>query len=230
MAESNSKSFTRILTLTCTVRTNRFKNCISTRAYSTTRIVLTISAKATIYFYCSWYITKASLSISKFFIAVVLTFTYTVKTDRFRNCISIRAHSATRIVLTISTEATLCFYCLQYITKTGSNILKFFTITILTLTYAVRTNRFKNCISTRAHSATRIVLIIFKEATIYFYRSQCIAKAGLNVLKSLIAMVLTFTYAVRTDRFRNYISMGTHSTTRITSALSTEVIIYFNPL
>jgi len=110
MAKSNLKPFTRIPTFTYTVRTNRFKNYISTRAHSITRIVLTTSAETTIYFYYSWCITKASSSISKFFTAVVLTFAYAVRTDRFRNHISTRAYSATRIVLTTSTETTIYFY------------------------------------------------------------------------------------------------------------------------
>jgi len=171
MAELNLKPFTRILTLTYIVRTNRFKNCISIRAYSITRIVLTIFAEAIIYFYRLWYITKAGLSTLKFFIAIVLTFAYIVRIDRFRNCISIRAYSATRIILTASIEAKICFYHLWYIAETSLNILKFFITTVPTLTYTVRTNRFGNCISIRAYSATRIVLIIFIEAIIYFYRS-----------------------------------------------------------
>jgi len=169
MAELNSKPFTRILTLTYTVRTNRFKNCISTRAYSTTRIVLTTSAEAMIYFYHSWCITKAGLSISKFFIAVVLTFAYTVRINKFRNRISIRAYSVTRIVLIISTEATVCFYCSWYIAKTSLNTVKFFIITVLTFTYTVRIDRFRNRISIGAYSATRIVLITFIETIICFY-------------------------------------------------------------
>ena len=171
MAELNLKSFTRIPTLTCTVRTNGFKNCISIRAYSTTRIVSTISAEATICFYCLWCITKASSSISKFFIAVVLTFAYVVKIDRFRNRISIRAYSVTRIVLIIFTEVTVCFYCSWYIAKTGLNTAKFFTTTVLTFAYIVRIDRFRNYISTGAYSATRIVLITFIEVIICFYRS-----------------------------------------------------------
>ena len=53
MAELNLKSFTKILTLTYIVRANGFKNCVSIRAYSITRIVLTISAKVIIRFYHS---------------------------------------------------------------------------------------------------------------------------------------------------------------------------------
>jgi len=51
MAKSNLKSFTRIPSLIYIVRTNGFKHYISIRAYSTTRIVLTISAEAIICFY-----------------------------------------------------------------------------------------------------------------------------------------------------------------------------------
>jgi len=158
-----------VLTLAYIVRIDRFRSRISIRAYSATRIVLTASIKATICFYRLWYITKTGLNTSKFFTATIPTLAYIVRTDRFRNCISIRAHSATRIVLIISIEAIICFYCLWYITKTSLNILKFFIITVPTLTYIVRTNRFRNRISIRAYNATRIVLTIFKEATIYFY-------------------------------------------------------------
>jgi len=164
----------------------------------------------------------------KFFTITVPSLAYAVRIDKFRNYISIRAYSVTRIVLTISIKATICFYYLWYIAKTGLNILKFFIITVPTLTYAVRIDKFRNRISIRAYSATRIVLIIFMEATIYFYYLWCIAKAGLNVLKSFIVTVLTLTHIVRTDRFRNYISTGTYSIIRIILAISTEVTIYLD--
>ena len=65
---------------------------------------------------------------------------------------------------------------------------------------------------------------------ISFDRLLYITEADLNALKSFTVTVPIFTHAVRTDRFRNYISMGIYSTTRITLATSTEVTIYLNPL
>ena len=108
--------------------------------------------------------------------------------------------------------------------------MKFFIVTVLTLAYIVRTDKFRNRISIRAHSVTRIVLTTFKKAIIYFYCSWCIAKASLNVLKSLTVIVLTLTHTVRIDRFRNYISTETYSIIRIILVSSMEVIIYFDPL
>jgi len=227
MAKLNLKSFTRIPTLTYTVRTNRFKNYISTRAHSITRIVLTTSIEAIICFYRLWCITKAGLNILKFFTITVPTLTYAVRADRFRSRISIRAHSATRIILTISIEVTIYFYHSWYITKTGLNILKFFIITVPTLAHIVRTNRFRNYISIKAHSATRIVLIISMEATICFYYLWYITKTSLNILKFFIITVPTLTHAVRTDRFGNCISIRAHSATRIVLTIFTEALIYF---
>ena len=224
-----SKFFTiTVPTLAYAVRTDRFRSCISIRAHSVTRIVLITSIEATICFYRSWCVAKTGLNILKIFIITVPTLAYVVRADRFGNRISIRAHSATRIVLIISIEVTTCFYRLWYVAKTGLNTSKFFTITVPTLAYAVRTDRFRSRISTRAYSVTRIVLTIFIEAIIYFYRLWCIAKAGLNILKFFTATVPTLTHAVRIDRFRNYISMGIHRVTRITLAISTKATIYFD--
>jgi len=78
----------------------------------------------------------------KSFTRIVPTLTYIVRTDRFRNYISIRAHSITKIALIISIEAT-----------------------VLTLTHAVR---FRNYISTRIYSITRITLVILTERIICF--------------------------------------------------------------
>jgi len=122
-----------------------------------------------IYFYRLWYIAKTGSNTSKFFTVTVLTLTYIVRTDRFRNCISIGVYSVTRIVLITSMKATICFYRSWYIAKNSLNILKFFTATVLTFAYIVRIDKFRNYISIRAYSVTRIVLIISTEATIYFY-------------------------------------------------------------
>ena len=78
----------------------------------------------------------------KFFIRIVLTLIYTVRTDRFRSNISIRAYSITGIVLIISIEAT-----------------------VLTLIDAVR---FRNYINMRIYSTIRITLVISMEKKIYF--------------------------------------------------------------
>jgi len=84
MAESNLKSFTRIvLTFICIVRIDRFRNSISTRAYSETGIVLTIFIEAT-----------------------VLTL---IDVVRFRNYISMRTYSTIRIILVVSMEKKICF-------------------------------------------------------------------------------------------------------------------------
>ena len=227
IAELNLKSFTRIPTFTYIVRTNRFKNYISIRANSITRIVLTISAEAIICFYRLWYIAKAGLNTLKFFTTTVLTLAHIVRIDRFRSRISIRAYSVTRIVLIISIEAIICFYYLQYVAKTGSNILKNFTITVPTLAYAVRADRFGNRISIRAHSATRIVLIISIEAITCFYYSWYVTKTGSNISKIFIITVPTLAHVVRTDRFRSYISTRAYSATRIVLTIFIEATIYF---
>jgi len=52
-------------------------------------------------------------SILKSFTRIVLTLTYIFRTDGFRNYISIRAHSTTRIVLTIYT-GTAKVYSIKY--------------------------------------------------------------------------------------------------------------------
>jgi hypothetical protein len=158
----------------------------------------------------------------------ILTFTYIVRINRFRNYISIRAYKTAKIVLSMPIEATIGFDYLWYIVKTGLNILKSFTATVPTLTYAVGIDRFRNYISTGAYSTTRIVLIIFIEATICFYRLWYIAKTGSNIWKSFITTSPTLTYVVKVDRFRNYISIEAYSVTRITLVISTEAIIYFD--
>jgi len=83
MAELNSKSFTRIPTLTYIVRTDRFRNNISIRAHSATGIALTISTEATV----------------PTFILVV----------RFGNYIGIRTYSAIRIISVTSIEKKFGF-------------------------------------------------------------------------------------------------------------------------
>ena len=184
--------------------------------------------EATIGFNCLQYITKTSLNKLKSFTATILTLSYAVQTDRFRNYISIKAHQTTRIILTIFIEATVGFNHSQCITKTSLNKSKSFTATVPTPTYAFKTDRFRNYINIRAYSIIKIISVTSTEATICFYHLWYIIKTGLNILKSFTITAPTLTYIVKIDRFRNYTSMGACSIIRITSVISMEATIYFN--
>ena len=163
------KSFTAtVLTLNYTVQIDRFRNYINIRAHWTTRIVLTTFIEAIVSFNHLQYIAKTGLNKLKSFTATVPTPTYVFKIDRFRNYISIGAHGIIRIVLVISVGVIICFYHLWYIIETGLNILKSFTITALTLTYIIKIDRFRNYTNIGACSITKITLVIFTEAIIYF--------------------------------------------------------------